>query len=426
MTDSLSVQFIRFACKQCGRIFTRVPYEHIVQYGIAECSSCKARFTLDPEEIQTALIEAQELEAEDSLDIEENQELDAADSLDIEENPELDAADSLDIEENPELDAADSLDIEENPELDAADSLDIEENPELDAADSLDIEENPELDATDNLDIEENPELDAADNLDIEENPELDAADSLDIEENPGAISPEPLIESSGSADTFNTASASLQQPDPLQEPSRTVAGFEPEKEDKVEFARRLSRLIPEGWVNPSQDSGNETSLEPTGSDSSTSDLEQLKDHHQFLVFALGTAEFAVPVENTTEIGMVPELTRLPHVPGWLLGITNLRGDIISVVDMKNFLGMGPFDFDRQDRIILLRSLQEDICTAIIVNRIVGMQYVAEHNLIMTDTGQQGSEPHILGMFEMDERSIAVLDIDNLLLSNDMQQFRAL
>ena len=133
-----------------------------------------------------------------------------------------------------------------------------------------------------------------------------------------------------------------------------------------------------------------------------------------------------MPVENTTEISLVPELTRLPHVPDWLLGIINLRGDIVSVFDMKNFLGMGPVDFGRHDRIILLRSCREDICTAMIVNHIVGMYYVAEQDLIMNEAEQQGTEQHILGVFEINERSIAVLDIDNLLQSDDMQQFRAL
>jgi len=44
----------------------------------------------------------------------------------------------------------------------------------------------------------------------------------------------------------------------------------------------------------------------------------------------------------------------------------------------------------------------------------------------MNEAGQQGTEQHILGVFEMNEQSIAVLDIDNLMQSDDMQQFRAL
>jgi len=375
------------------------------------------RFTLDREEIRAALIEAM-----DSLDIEKIEELNAEDSLDIEANEELNAEDSLDIEENEELNAEDSLDIEENQELDAEDSLDIEENKELNAEDSLDIEENEELDAEDSLDIEENEELDAEDSLDIEENLTAPTENATS----------KPIMEPTDADESSDNDSSAPQQPappadiSPTVEVSRPGAGFEPEKEDKVAFARRLSRLIPEGWVNPSQDFGTATSSEMALADSASPDLEQLKDHRQFLVFALGTAEFAVPVENTTEIGMVPELTRLPHVPDWLLGIINLRGDIVSVFDMKNFLGMGPFDFGRHDRIILLRSLQEDICTTMIVNRIVGMHYVAEQDLIMNDAGQHGTEQHILGVFEMDEKSIAVLDIDNMLQSDDMQQFRAL
>ncbi len=535
MTDSLSAQYIRFACKVCGKIFSRVPYERIIQCRTAECSACKSRFTLDREEIQAALIDALsdaltepirdhaadtdtiysnifdidepqeldtfdnfdseepieldaedsleieesleldaedsleieesleldaedsleieeslELDAEDSLEIEESLELDAEDSLEIEESLELDAEDSLEIEESLELDAEDSLEIEESLELDAEDSLEIEESLELDAEDSLEIEESLELDAEDSLEIEESLELDAEDSLEIEESLELDAEDSLEIEESLESaafaghehgmdhtiaaedIQPAPEMKPFDADDIFDNDSHAHQHSAPpaadshSQTPSRTKAGFEPEKEDKVEFARRLSRLIPEGWVNLSQESGNAAPPGTARSDSSDQDLQQVEGRHQFLVFALGEAEFAVPVENTTEIGMVPELTRLPHVPEWLLGITNLRGDIVSVVDMENFLGMGPFNFAGNDRIILLRSLQEDLCTAVIVNRIAGMQYVAEEDIIRPDAGQKNTEPHIRGVFEMDGRSIAVLDIESLLLSDDMQQFRAM
>ena len=151
-----------------------------------------------------------------------------------------------------------------------------------------------------------------------------------------------------------------------------------------------------------------------------------MEGQRQLLVFAIETNEFAVPVENTTEIALVPELTRMPNVPEWLMGIINLRGDIVSLVDIKSFLGLGPFDPGSHDRIIMLRSLQKDLHTAIIINRISGMEYVADEDIIASDSEQHGTERHIRGVFEVDGRSIAVLDIESILMSDDMQQFRAM
>jgi purine-binding chemotaxis protein CheW len=116
----------------------------------------------------------------------------------------------------------------------------------------------------------------------------------------------------------------------------------------------------------------------------------------------------------------------VPNVPDWLLGIANLRGDIVSLVDIKKFLGMGPFDAGMHDRIIMLRSFNEDLCTAVIVNRIAGMHHVADEDIILNDAGGRDSEPYIGGVYERDGRTIVVLDIERMLLSDDMQQFRAL
>ncbi len=211
-----------------------------------------------------------------------------------------------------------------------------------------------------------------------------------------------------------------------FSETSRPCANFEPEKEDKIEFARRLSRLIPEGWVRLPHTDG---ALQAAGADirvQPVADMQPGDNQRQFLIIGLGAAECAVPVENTTEIGMVPELTRVPNVPGWMLGIANLRGDIVSVVDIRHLLGMGPFDSGMHDRIVMLRSRTEDLCTAVIANRIAGMHYVSEEDIIMAEAGDRDNDPFISGVYEQDGRSIAVLDIESLLQSDDMQQFRAL
>jgi len=484
MTDSDSIQYIQFACKQCGKTFTRVPYERIVLCGIAECSACKTRFTLDKEEIHAALVDAQQSNAAsaptehdtpmpDSLSSEEPQEMDAEDGLDFDEHIEDEEPDSAGTEETMEMDAEDGLDFDEHIEDEEPDSAGTEETMEMDAEDGLDFDEHIEdeepgstdteetmevaaedgLDFDEKIDSEEPGSLDGEEPLEMEADEGLDFGEQIDSEEPDSLSSEEPLEieaekgldfdeqiddEDSGnlsdeepqeSITGESIADAIVSPPEEIPEtqtPATAHASLAPEKEDKIEFARRLSRLVPEGWVNPIQDSAVETPEDATAGDFSTPDVCELEGHHQFLVFALDTAEFAVPVENTIEIGEVPDLTRLPHVPDWLLGISNLRGDIVSVIDIKNFLGLGAFDAESLDRIIMLRSRNDELHTAVIVNRIAGIHYVAEQDIVAAETEPHDAEPYICGVFEIDGRPIAVLDIENFLLSEDMQQFRTL
>jgi chemotaxis signal transduction protein len=437
-----------------------------------------------PAEESLEIDEPEELPAEESLEIDEPEELSAEESLEIDEPGELPAEESLEIDESEELPAEESFEIDEPEELSAEESLEIDEPEELSAEESLEIDEpeelsagemssfapSGELDADIALDIETDQELDAEFALDIEADQELDADDALDIEasqecEADAALEIEGddrvaaghrsgsqhdnVIDSSheaGQAFSGSTAETVPDAepcafPDSVAHDQPRAASFagtrvfaasgqqcviEPEKESKHELARRLSRLIPEGWINVPQnlDAGPADGVRLQ--DFIMPDMNQHEGQKQYLVFALGTAEFAAPVENITEIGMVPGLTRVPHVPDWLLGIMNLRGDIVPVVDIQNYLGMGPFCSGANDRFVLMRVSGEDVRAAVVVNRIIGIQYFVEQDILIAGQGEHSVDVCIRGVYEAGEQTVAVLDIENMLLSSAMQQFKAL
>ncbi|MDI1446059.1 chemotaxis protein CheW [Polyangium sp. 6x1] len=54
-----------------------------------------------------------------------------------------------------------------------------------------------------------------------------------------------------------------------------------------------------------------------------------------------GAQRLGIPVEVLREIVPIPEITALPGLPRWLLGITHVRGEIVGVVDLASILGAG-------------------------------------------------------------------------------------
>ncbi|OQW47966.1 MAG: hypothetical protein A4S09_14305 [Proteobacteria bacterium SG_bin7] len=62
----------------------------------------------------------------------------------------------------------------------------------------------------------------------------------------------------------------------------------------------------------------------------------------RFLSFSLGTEEYAIPLLTVKEVIAMPEITPLPHTPSHFLGIMNLRGQVISIVDLRIKLAIKP------------------------------------------------------------------------------------
>jgi purine-binding chemotaxis protein CheW len=60
----------------------------------------------------------------------------------------------------------------------------------------------------------------------------------------------------------------------------------------------------------------------------------------RYLRFSLGEEEYAVPLLKVREVIAMPEVTPIPQTPNYFLGIMNLRGQVITVMDLRTKLGI--------------------------------------------------------------------------------------
>jgi chemotaxis signal transduction protein len=91
----------------------------------------------------------------------------------------------------------------------------------------------------------------------------------------------------------------------------------------------------------------------------------------QYIQFSVNGYTFAVPIENTAEIEYTPEITTLPNLPEWILGICSLRGDIVSVVDFALKFELGSRKNSNAGKLILLHHTC--IRTAVLADQVAGM-----------------------------------------------------
>lgn len=83
--------------------------------------------------------------------------------------------------------------------------------------------------------------------------------------------------------------------------------------------------------------------------------LEKFKSEvtdSKYISFSLGTEEYAIPLLAVKEVIAVPEFTPIPYTPNHFLGIMNLRGQVISVIDLRTKFGIKPTQSEETSVII--------------------------------------------------------------------------
>lgn len=89
--------------------------------------------------------------------------------------------------------------------------------------------------------------------------------------------------------------------------------------------------------------------------------------------FRLGAERFVTSRGDVREVLPIPEqITRVPGAKPWLRGIANLRGQLLTVVDLKSFLGAGGPAPDRQARVLVVAS--REVPTGLIVDEVSGFR----------------------------------------------------
>jgi purine-binding chemotaxis protein CheW len=144
----------------------------------------------------------------------------------------------------------------------------------------------------------------------------------------------------------------------------------------------------------------------------------------RYVIFAIANSLYAVHVTNILEIGRVPHITPIPNVPPWIPGVMNLRGEIISVIDLRVFLGMDETYQVDSSRMLVVRTSGEETTTSLVVDQVRG--FVRLDTKQMATAGMSLDDwvaPYLTGVFEYEDQVLAVMDLESFLLSPEIRQF---
>ena len=108
---------------------------------------------------------------------------------------------------------------------------------------------------------------------------------------------------------------------------------------------------------------------------------EEVTDRLSLLLFRIGEEWYAVRVSDVREIFQEYELTQIPCVPDYILGVVNVRGEILSVTDTARIMGLGSIETSEGVDPPAIVVANDEIVTALVVDEIGDIAEVANTSI---------------------------------------------
>jgi len=109
----------------------------------------------------------------------------------------------------------------------------------------------------------------------------------------------------------------------------------------------------------------------------------------QGMGFQVGGVRLVAPLEDIAEVITLPRITSVPRVREWLLGVANVRGRLVPIVDLHQFLGMPATQPVSRWRVLVVED--GDVVTGFVVEQLLGMQYFSERAAEAAGSGELGA-----------------------------------
>lgn len=138
--------------------------------------------------------------------------------------------------------------------------------------------------------------------------------------------------------------------------------------------------------------------------------LEALPEHViKHVSFILNDEIYAINAARVNEVLRYTDITPVPGAPGFILGIINLRGNVVTVIDARTVFGLSREEVTPQSRIIVVEI--EDFVLGVLVDRVAAVVDLNQHEIeVPPSTGQEASARFIQGVYNEDDQLLILVD----------------
>lgn len=134
----------------------------------------------------------------------------------------------------------------------------------------------------------------------------------------------------------------------------------------------------------------------------------------QYVVFRIGQEEYGVDIQKVSIIEKMMNIARVPTAPPAILGVVNLRGEIIPVLDLRKRFDMPSREQDDDTRIIIFRM--GEVVLGMLVDMVSEVHHLLESDIeSVTSITNDRTLDYITGVGKVDSRLVTLLNIEKLI-----------
>jgi len=137
------------------------------------------------------------------------------------------------------------------------------------------------------------------------------------------------------------------------------------------------------------------------------------EDIVQLVGFIIGDEEYAVPILTIQEIIKPIGWTRVPQTPNYVLGVFNLRGSVIPLIDLRLKFGLSAKKHDDETRFIVMKH--GDDVAGFVIDRLTMALRLKKSDIGPAPDTVDGEETAIEGVGKRENNILTILKVDKLL-----------
>lgn len=145
----------------------------------------------------------------------------------------------------------------------------------------------------------------------------------------------------------------------------------------------------------------------------------------QWVTFRLGEETYGINVMQVQEVLRVTEIAPVPGAPDYVLGIINLRGNVVTVVDTRKRFGLPPGELDDNSRIVIIESQNQIF--GIMVDSVAEVVDLRRSEIdAAPNVGNEESSRYIHGVATVEEELLILIDLNKLLTDEEWEEMASM
>lgn len=142
---------------------------------------------------------------------------------------------------------------------------------------------------------------------------------------------------------------------------------------------------------------------------------------HRWVTFQLANEAYGIAVTQVREVLRITEIAPVPGAPDYVIGIINLRGNVVTVMDTRKRFGLPPVETDEQSRIVIIEVDGQEV--GILVDSVAEVVDIAQSAVEQAPSvGSDETSKYIQGVTSRDGELLILVDLNKLLSEEEWQE----